>query len=325
MFGRRPRWPKVDEAALCERLSQGGKVLDAGQRRALDRLLRPGTEAVYLWGQVGRGKTWMADAFHGLVPGHSMTLHLHRFLAKLHREITRRQRPFDAALNELLGPARFLYLDEFHLHDVADAHLMRRTLAAARRSGISLLMTSNYAPEGLLPNPLYHHHAVPLIEQITTTAAVIRIDDGTDYRGQHGASARGFTSGHWQVRPPRQREQPSSGVELGARRWLPAYTAADGALEVSFSALCEEPLSAADYAALAEQFTVLCLQDVPAPDEISEEPMQRFAFLIDVLVSADIRCEISAATPLETWKDSSALPRDADRLLSRLSLLQSGR
>lgn len=149
----------------------------------------------------------------------------------------------------------------------------------------------------------------------------MRIEDGTDYRAQRAASVRGFSSGSWQVTAPSPRRRPSAGVELSARRWLPASTAADGALEVSFGALCEEPLSAADDTALAEQFTVLRLRDVPAPDEIEKEPMQRFAFLIDVLVSADIRCEISAVAPLETWRDSSALPRDADRLLSRLSLL----
>lgn len=324
-FRRRTRWPRVHQPELTAHVTAGRRVLDPAQQEALRRLCRPHAQGVYLWGPVGRGKTMMADAFYRLVPAPKRRLHIHQFLAELNSAVIVQRRPFAQAIRGFRGEARFLYLDELHLHDVADAHLIRRTVASALESGTALLVTSNYPPGGLLPNPLYHHHAVPLIESINATFAVIRIGDGTDYR-QLIRGREGFAGGTWCRSPggdePAAGDLVTLGTARGQARTLQAHSAAYGALAVSFRHLCEEPLSAADYSILAARFTAMRLTGVPHPERIGEEPMQRFAFLIDVLVNADVQLHVSAATGLGAWHAAGNLPRDADRLLSRLSLLR---
>lgn len=326
MFRRKTQWPTVNETLLADRLTSHGEALDAAQQAVLSTLVAPSAESVYLWGGVGRGKTWMTNGFYHLVLGPKRKSHLHQFLADLHTAIIQQRGSFEATLKNFLGGTRFLYLDEFHLHDVADAHLMRRTLAAARRSGIALLMTSNYPPEGLLPDPLYHHHALPLIEQISRTTNVVRIGDGVDYRVRT-RSEHGFAAGAWVVAQPRE-DTPRCTITLSpaqrhgtSPRMLWGYSADRRVLTVSFGQLCEAPLSAADYIQLARRFAAVHLANVPPPELIAEQPMQRFAFLVDVLVNADIRLDLVSTASLEVWRTAQNLPRDADRLLSRLSLL----
>ncbi|MFC7375147.1 cell division protein ZapE [Brachybacterium sp. GCM10030268] len=312
---------------LAERLSDGGRSLDPAQRAVLSTLVSPRAGGVYLWGEVGRGKTWMAQTFYQLAPGAKRAAHVHQFLADLHRALTQKPRSIESTLQHFLDGAEFLYLDEFHLHDVADAHLMRRVLAAARRARIALLMTSNYPPEELLPNPLHHHHALPLIEQIIATTAVAHIGIGRDYRVGVRAHA-GFASGEWEIAGPRE-DMPRTEITLGGAsprgpgaRTLRASGADDGVLTVTFARLCQEPLSAADYTRLAQQFVAVRLIDVPPPGLMNEESMQRFAFLIDVLADADIRLDAVSTGGLGEWRTAANLPRDAERLLSRLSLLR---
>ncbi|GHD05064.1 cell division protein ZapE [Zhihengliuella salsuginis] len=331
--GQRPHlWPGVDAADLVGGLEAGGRTLDPGQRSAVEQLTAPHARGVYLFGGVGRGKTWMADACFAAAPGPKRRVHMHSFLAEINAAVAARADPAAEAIAGLVGEARFLFIDEFHVHDVGDAMLIRRLLDVLLRARIGLVATSNYAPEDLLPNPLFHHHMLPAIEQIRAHLAVVEVVPGTDYRVA-GSAEGGFAAGAWTAapgdgaRPAGRRDDGGRGgdvVVLGSRTVpVRAADAGRGVLSGTFAQLCEAPLSAADYVTLASRYSRWELTDVPGPGEIDEQGFQRFAHLVDVLVDAQHRLDVTAGLPLEQWAEPGGMPRDAARFLSRLSLLRS--
>lgn len=321
--GRHPNlWPGVDAAELVAGLEVGGRTLDPGQCSAVEQLTAAHDRGVYLFGGVGRGKTWMADACFAAAAGPKRRVHMHSFLAEINAAVAARAEPAADAIARLIGEARLLFIDEFHVHDVGDAMLIRRLLDVLLRARIGLVVTSNYAPEDLLPNPLFHHHMLPAIEQIRAHLAVVEVVPGTDYRVA-GSADGGFAAGAWTAG---RRDDGWDGdvVVLGSRT-VPVRAADAGrcVLSGTFAQLCEAPLSAADYVALASRYSRWELTGVPAPGEIDEQGFQRFAYLVDVLVDAQHRLDVTADLPLEQWAAPGGMPRDADRFLSRLSLLRT--
>jgi cell division protein ZapE len=167
---------------------------------------------VYLWGPVGRGKTWLLDAFVRVLPAASgpvRRVHSHGFFDALHRELfvqrgrdpAHRQEAFERTLRELVGGARLLVFDEFHVDDPGNATLLVRVLHDLRDDGVALLLSSNQAPEDLLPDPVRHHLMEPGIRLIRAEMDVLELAGEVDYR-QHadGRSAErrdGFAAGAW--------------------------------------------------------------------------------------------------------------------------------
>lgn len=336
MRRRRTSWPCVRTEQLVAALEAGGQRLDAGQHQTVRWLTARQDRGVYLHGGVGRGKTWISGHFFDAAAVPKVRMHMHALLGQVNQLVAAAPagRPvgFDDAVHRLLGDARLVYVDEFHVHDVGDAHLLRRVLPAVLRLDAAVLLTSNYPPDDLLPNPLFHHHMEPVIALVHGHLTVRRIPDGVDYRPLTRGAGRGFAAGTWTVDgtgAPSVGEGHASGVGTsipvgasGTRRLRVA--AADpeaGTLTASFTQLCEHPVSVQDYLGLARTYDAWRLTGVPVPAEIDEQAFQRFAFLVDVLVDADLRLDVTAALPLDDWAGHGRFPRDADRFLSRLSLL----
>ncbi|WP_249357757.1 cell division protein ZapE [Nocardia cyriacigeorgica] len=184
--------------------------LDADQHRAaealahiLDRHHRPlkHHRGIYLHGRPGRGKTMVMDRFFASVdPKHKRRFHFHAFFTALHAE-THAHGSIDKAIDTLLGKARLVCFDEFHVHDIGDAMLITRMLDALFARRLTLVVTSNYAPAELLPNPLFHDLFVPTIERIVAELDVVSLDGPLDYRTIAHGNATGFRAGRYIVGP----------------------------------------------------------------------------------------------------------------------------
>ncbi|MDH0302068.1 MULTISPECIES: cell division protein ZapE [unclassified Pseudomonas] len=194
-LGRRRHADAPATSALMEhfqrRAGERGYTVSDGQRRVieamaaqLDALATGRAHSLYLHGAVGRGKSWLLDVFFEAVPTPSKRrLHFHDFFARLHQGMHQHRALDDAlgtTLDELLGDCRVLCFDEFHVHDIGDAMLLTRLFDALFTRGVLLLLTSNYAPEGLLPNPLYHERFLPVIRLLNSHMQVLELGGDTD-------------------------------------------------------------------------------------------------------------------------------------------------
>jgi cell division protein ZapE len=295
-------------AALLARVSSSGYDLDAGQWQAIDRLAGLGERrrGVYLHGPVGRGKSFLADAFFDALPvRRKRRVHFHSFFQELHARISARlHRPkaVEKALDELIGRAEVLAFDEFHLHDIGDAMLMTRLLEALAKQRVMVVATSNYPPDGLLPNPLYHDHFLPGIALVKERMDVVELSPGTDYRYLHGRPRSRFETGEVRTETP-----------------IPAASGSQGWFD--FGDLCEKPTSTRDYLALADRYDDWVITAVPRLVTCDREAQQRFANVVDVLVDRDVRLTLVSDHPLAEIVGGSAL--DLARTASRLELINT--
>lgn len=326
--------------------AESGFALDGAQRAVVQRLERLGSEVVtrgrfgapprgvYLWGPVGRGKSWLTSTFfEALDEKRKYRVHFHDFFRQFHQAYARNpgRGAVDRAVDVLLGRVRFLYFDEFHVHDPGDAMLIGRLFRTLFDRGTVLLATSNYAPDQLLPNPLYHHLFEPTITRLTEHLDVVELAGDTDYRGVKVGGARtAFETGCYLspgspeqlrragVRPPERTEV--SLLTINGRR-IRALAAREGLVWFDFHDLCAETTAAPDYLALAEVYPTWVISGLPVLDDASRDPAQRFGNVIDVLCDRDIRLVlIGEAAPADVL-GSASLPLDPARMMSRLSLL----
>ncbi|MFS8104596.1 cell division protein ZapE [Lentzea alba] len=289
---------------LRSHVSSSGYELDEAQLRAIDRLEALGDRrrGVYLHGPVGRGKSFLADAFFDVLPvRRKRRVHFHSFFQELHARISERLHERGAvmkAVDELIGRSEVLAFDEFHLHDIGDAMLMTRLLEALKKQRVMVIATSNYPPDGLLPNPLYHDHFLPGIALVKELMDVVEIEAGTDYRYLHGRPRSRFETGEIRTDVP---------ARTGDQVWF------------AFGDLCEKPTSTHDYLALAAQYDDWVITEVPRLATCDREAQQRFANVVDVLVDKDVRLTLVSDHPLSEIVGGRAL--DLARTASRLELI----
>lgn len=323
-----------------ERARQSGYTLGADQVQVIDLMaerlpaLLQGSpvSSLYLHGAVGRGKSWLLDGFFQAVPlAEKRRLHFHDFFAQLHAGMFRYGHAIDPlarTLDELLDNCRVLCFDEFHVHDIGDAMLITRLFKALFERGILLVVTSNYPPEGLLPNPLYHERFLPVIELIHARMQVLEVGGGTDYRSLVQARPQQrFSRGcyvwpgtatqraHLQLPPADLAPLP---VGVGNRQLHARLIEADR-VHFHFADLCEEPTAVIDYLALCKCFEHWSIDHLPILDGCSSAVQQRFINLIDVLYDQDKTLTLVGERPLAESLAGSVI--DLMRTRSRLGQL----
>ncbi|RCL24738.1 cell division protein ZapE [Pseudomonas sp. AFG_SD02_1510_Pfu_092] len=314
-----------------------GYQLSDGQRRVvqcmaeqLAQLEQGQPRSLYLYGSVGRGKSWLLDGFFQAVPvAAKQRLHFHEFFARLHQGMHRHRALDDAlgaTLDELLGDCRVLCFDEFHVHDIGDAMLLTRLFNALFARGVLLLVTSNYAPEGLLPNPLYHERFLPVIRLINGAMDVLEVAGDTDFRSlpvnrQH----QRFTQGHY-VWPGNAAQRQALKVPDAQpvmlqvnKRPLRALAVDGRRVVLAFDDLCEKATAVIDYLVLAGQYDEWIIEGLDDLAQCSLAAQQRFVNLVDVLYDQDRQLLVIARRPLA---DSLGGPlADLMRTRSRLGQL----
>lgn len=318
--------------------SADGFSLDPAQRAALDRLSVLGAEltggtlrrsaprSVYVYGEAGRGKSWLADAFYSALPVRQKTrVHFHGFFDELHRSIQSHRSERDAverAINDVTGNTRLLFFDELHVHDSGDARLLTRLLDHVFARKLTVLATSNYAPDDLLPSPIWHHIFEPGIALIKANMDVLALSGPTDYRTTNEDHTHGFASGTWSTATPPCVPLASHTVTIHGRSF-PVTSTVNSELTATFDQFCHTPTSTMEYLQWTRDFTRWTVTDIPPFSAADPEAHKRFINLIDVLVDADVPVDFFAAVDLHDFLEDASQRPDSFRMASRLRLLQT--
>lgn len=286
---------------------------------------------IYLWGGVGRGKTFLMDLFYRAVPGGSKErVHFHRFMLSVHRELAAlKSEPDPLALVAagVASRASVLCFDELYVGDVADAMVLARLFRLVIDRGVVLVFTSNTEPAGLYPHGLQRERFLAAIEMIERHCEVCHIDDGVDYRLRTLRETATYLCPHDEntdaslERTFRRLagDEPVDGAPLSVLgRSIPVRLASEGVAWFGFDDLCRGPRSKADYAELSRCYHTLVISDVPLLGVDSEDPARRFIELVDELYDRRVNVLMSAAAPPDVLYRGRRLGHAFTRTASRL-------
>jgi len=344
--------------AIYQKLvTDGGYKADPAQRKAvgeLDRIwLELNTHAVsgwwarlrgkkrkpvtglYLWGGVGRGKTWLMDLFFESLPGKDkLRIHFHRFMARVHTDLRSRQSTRDPLVEiarEWAAQYRVLCFDEFFVSDIADAMLLGGLLQALFAEGVTLIATSNVAPDDLYRDGLQRAKFLPAIEALKEHSLSVHVDGPRDFRLRLLQRSEIFLqplNDHAESSLDKAFKDMSAGCSLDAHleingRILNARQRSDGIIWFDFRELCEQPTSTADYIEIARAFNTVLLSGVPSMGEHNADATRRFINLIDEFYDRNVKMLISAATQIDSLYNGKRLAFEFQRTASRLTEMQS--
>ena len=318
-------------------------VQSSGLKAAFGRLLgkkEPQVSApvrgLYMWGGVGRGKTWLMDMFYQSLPGtRKQRLHFHRFMLRVHEELTALQGqsdPLDIVAERFKAETDVLCFDEFFVSDITDAMLLGGLMKALFARGITLVATSNIPPDELYRNGLQRARFLPAIDAIKQHCDIMNVDAGVDYR------LRTLTQAHLWLSPlnaDTQSQMDKLWLALAGtartnmpvldinHRPLQTQGVENQTLAVSFTTLCVDARSQHDYIALSRLFHTVMLLDVPVMTPLMESEARRFIALVDEFYERHVKLVVSAEVPLYEVYQGERLKFEFQRCLSRLQEMQS--
>ncbi|MEH0832854.1 cell division protein ZapE [Pectobacterium cacticida] len=329
--------------ALCERAdnNEGGASGIVGKwrhwlGRGKEHSATP-VRGLYMWGGVGRGKTWLMDMFfHSLPAGRKTRLHFHRFMLRVHEELNQfqgQENPLEKVADGFKAKTDVLCFDEFFVSDITDAMLLAELLRALFARGITLVATSNIPPDELYRNGLQRTRFLPAIALIKQHCEIRNVDAGIDYR------LRTLTQAHLYL-SPLNAETTSAMQQMFTRltgkvwqtpgpvldinhRPLATLAASDGVLAVDFHTLCVEARSPNDYIALASLYHTVLLHNVTIMETKEENTARRFLALVDECYERRIKLIISAQASMFDIYQGEHLKFEYQRCLSRLQEMQS--
>lgn len=301
------------------------------KRRALEPV-----QGLYLWGGVGRGKTYLMDLFYDCLPADQRRrLHFHRFMKAAHsrlRGLRDQEDPLRVLAREWAGQARVLCFDEFFVSDIADAMILSGLLHGLIEEGVTLVATSNVPPAELYAEGLQRERFLPAIALLEKHTRVLNVDGGVDYRLRLLSRAPVYYSSadapteqklaetFEALSPEREHAEPV--LEINGRE-IAARGVGDGVLYASFNALCQSARSTDDYVEIAKQFHTVLLANVPIMDHDCDDAARRFIALVDEFYDRSVNLIISAAAEVDLLYRGYRLDFEFRRTLSRLQEMQS--
>lgn len=306
------------------------------KRRIGLRRNAPTIRGIYLWGGVGRGKTYLANAFHDSLPfADKLRVHFHRFMLHVHGELKNLSNttdPLQIVADNLCEKARVLCLDEFHVSDITDAMLLGRLLRALFERRVTLVTTSNSAPDDLYKDGLQRERFVPAIELINRYTHVVHLSGQTDHRLRalqkveiyHSPladdSAKKLLVSFCQLAP----DGATEGERLEVNgRGISTVRCADGVVWFHFRDICEGPRSAADYIEIARCFHSVIVSEVPQMGPDDADKVLRFVHLVDEFYERNVNLIISAAVLPSALYSGERFALQFERTVSRLQEMQS--
>lgn len=303
------------------------------------RWWRPGPSTpvtgLYLWGGVGRGKTWLMDLFYESLPfDQRLRVHFHRFMARVHAELRQRSQEADPLADIARAWAnqfRVLCFDEFFVSDIADAMLLAGILEALFERGVTLVATSNIPPQDLYAGGLQRARFLPAIDLIERHTDVHAIGGDTDYRLRLLKRSELYAyplDDQADALMTESFERMSADCDLSRvlrvnERDLLARRRGDGVVWFEFSELCERPRSTLDYIELARAFNTVLLSNVSVMTADTPDAARRFINLVDEFYDRNVKLLISAAAPIDGLYTGSRLSFEFERTRSRLTEMQS--
>lgn len=338
-------------------LARGGFVSDASQAAAVDalekvqrdllaqppkkkllsdRLVWPKVEGLYMWGGVGRGKTYLMDAFYESLPfPHKQRTHFHRFMLDVHerrRTYSHKRDPLKLVALAISHQVRVLCFDEFYVSDIADAMILGRLIEYLFDQGVTLVATSNCAPDELYKDGLQRQNFVPAIERLKQNLRVLNVDGGVDYRlrtltrvqlylSPSDADAESRLNQWFQeiAQKPGEADVP---IEVQNRQ-LRTLRHADGVVWFDFAEICQTARSAADYIELAREYHTVLISRIPQLNVDNEDAARRFINLVDEFYDRGVKLVLAAAVPQDQLYTGRKLRFEFKRTLSRLKEMQS--
>ncbi len=293
-------------------------------------------KGLYIWGGVGRGKTFLMDLFfESLQVEKKKRIHFHRMMHDVHdrlRLLGDIEDPLDAVAESIAAETRVLCFDEFFVSDIADAMILDRLLDGLFRRGVTLVTTSNSKPDDLYKDGLQRQRFLPAIEMLNTNTDVVQMDSGTDYRlrllqkagtyltPDDTAAAQKLNFLFDESATSQIREHHD--LEINGRP-ITARKCAKGIAWFDFTAICDGPRSQSDYIELARWYPSVIVSGVPELDPMREDQTRRFIALVDEFYDRRVKLIISASKAAESLYTGKRLSFEFDRTVSRLIEMQS--
>ena len=291
---------------------------------------------LYLWGGVGRGKTFLMDLFFDTLSLESKRrVHFHRMMSDVHarlKSLAARQDPLDLAAAQIDAEARVLCFDEFFVSDIGDAMILGRLLDGLFRRGVTLVTTSNLPPDELYAGGLQRQRFLPAIRLLKKYTDVVELDGGEDYRlgllqragtyltPDDGASRERLARVFEEIAPGRIVEERPLDINGRVIRTL---RAAKGVAWFDFAELCDGPRSQADYIEIARWYHTVVVTGVPVLHGRVDNAARRFIALVDEFYDRRVKLLLAAAAPAAELYRGRRLRFEFERTISRLSEMQS--
>ena len=344
---------KALQKAYANNLERCRHTTDDAQARVVDRLAGlldtlaerparrwwpwrrgwPAVKGIYIWGGVGRGKTYLLDLFYDTLPtARKRRRHFHRMMHDVHRRLGALgdvSDPVDRIAAEIAGDTRVLCFDEFFVSDIGDAMILGRLLDGLFRRGVTLVATSNLPPAELYRDGLQRQRFLPAIEALEAHCDVVELDSGVDYRlrqleragtyfvGDCDAGLQAFfdASASSDIRS-------DASVSINGRD-IPVHRLAKGIGWFHFDAVCRGPRSQADYIELARWLPTFILSGVPLLTAELDNEARRFIALVDEFYDRRVKLVVSADAPIDDLYRGRRLEFEFRRTISRLTEMQS--
>lgn len=294
-----------------------------------------GERGVYLWGGVGRGKTFLMDLFHAHVGVPTRREHFHRLMKDVHARLGQLRDlpdPLEHVAADIARDTRVLCLDELFVADIADAMLLGGLFAGLFERGVTLVFTSNLPPSQLYCDGLQRQRFLPAIAAIELHCEVINVNGGEDYRLRLLEKAPLYLDARL---PDTQRQLETRFADLcGGNtctpgqlaiegRDIPFVARADEVVWFDFAAICDGPRSQADYVEIARDFHTVLVSRVPQMDQTLDNPARRFIALVDEFYDRGVKLVLAAHAPVDELYVGDRLRFEFDRTRSRLAEMQT--
>ncbi|MEQ9520490.1 MAG: cell division protein ZapE [Parvibaculum sp.] len=309
----------------------------------LGRAVSP-PEGVYLWGDVGRGKSMLMDLFFDGAPvSPKRRIHFHEFMAEAHERIfafrqkekgqpSKSADPIPAVAAQIAREATLLCFDEFQVHDIADASILGRLFTQLFELGVVVVATSNRAPSALYEGGLNRHRFLPFIQLVENAMEVVPLDSDKDYRLDR---VRGMAVYHSPLGAPANAEMdacfaaltdglpPKAKILAVKGRAVDVPCAVHDVARFSFVDLCAKPLGASDYLKIAETFHTVFVDHIPQLSAANRNEAKRFVTMIDAFYERKVRLVASAAVAPDALYAAGDGHFEFQRTVSRLMEMQS--
>lgn len=293
-------------------------------------------KGLYMWGGVGRGKTWMMDMFYESLPiKRKMRMHFHHFMQRVQRELVALQGqadPLKKVADIIHQEAVVICFDEFFVSNVSDAMILGDLFSMLFDRGITLVATSNIQPSGLYKNGIHRDRFLPAIAQVEKHTTVMNIDAGIDYRLRLLKQAKLYSSPLTDDTKDWLSERfdtlaggqtiSTSPIVIGGRN-IDIIKRTETMLLADFRALCMQPRSAADFIEIANDFDTVMVDNVPALNDTLMDPTRRFIYLVDEFYDRRVKLLIRAEQSILTLYQGEKLAFEIERTRSRLLEMQS--
>jgi cell division protein ZapE len=291
---------------------------------------------LYLWGGVGRGKTFLIDLFYDALPiTQKRRTHFHRFMREVHerlREHAGQRDPLAIIAREWRASLRVLVLDEFFVSDIGDAMLLGRLLERLFAEGVVLVTSSNAAPPDLYKDGLQRARFLPAIASIERHCRVLELAGATDYRMRElvrspvyraplDTGSDAWLDSRWHALGGDDAHR-DAGIVVDGRR-IPVRARSRGLAWFDFDALCEGPRGASDYIEIAQEFHTVLLGGVPVFDDERNDAARRFVTLVDELYDRHVNLVCTADAAPAALYAGERLAAAFERCASRLAEMQS--